>query len=41
VHTQRWHGGDGAANCAADGRRTSWIHEKIPAAGADKLALAH
>lgn len=40
AHTRRRHGCDGAANCTADGRRTSWIHEKIPAPGTDKLALA-
>jgi len=41
IHVCTWsrHGGDGAANCTADRRRTSWIHEEIPASGADKLAL--
>jgi hypothetical protein len=33
------HGGDGAADGAADRRRTSWVHEEVPAPGADELAL--
>jgi len=41
IHVRTWsrHGSDGAANGTADRRRTSWIHEEIPAPGADKLAL--
>ncbi|WVZ94976.1 hypothetical protein U9M48_040796 [Paspalum notatum var. saurae] len=39
VLTRSRHSGDSAANCAADRRRTGWIHEKIPAPGADNFPL--
>lgn len=38
-HTRSRHGSDCTANCAAYRCCPGWIHEKIPATGADKLAL--